>query len=279
MDEEANSSGLRRKLLIGAAAVLLTLTLMYARFPYDRLIPGAEAAVEQATGMSLRIGQINPWPSLLGPGLSIGPLRVDLPLGARVTLEEMRVRPAWSLSWLSGDATLALEFQDEFFDGQALLVLGEETALAGQLVELDLASLHPKLLAKGLAIHGFSDLDLDLVLSDSGAEGSVHLSATQGSLQHPQLPMELPFEAVIGKFQLGGESWLTVESFEIDSPVLAGTLSGTVGPPPGSNLDLRGEFEAVQAIRAPLRNRGLQVARDGSVSVSIQGAASRPLLR
>jgi hypothetical protein len=195
-----------------------------------------------------------------------------------LTLEELRVRPAWSLSWLSGDATLVMEFLDEFVEGQALLGLGEETALSGQLVDLDLASLHPKLLAKGLAIDGFSDVDLDLVLGDTGAKGRVHLNATQGSLHHPQLPMALPFETVTGEFQLGGDSWLTVESLEIDSPVLAGTLSGTVGPPPESHLDLRGEFAAEQAARVPLRNRGLKVARDGSVSVSIQGAASRPLL-
>ncbi|NRA09195.1 MAG: type II secretion system protein GspN [Myxococcales bacterium] len=279
MDEEAKSSGLRGRLFIGAAAVLLTLTLMYARFPYERLIPGAEMAFEEATGIGLRIGQIDPWPSLLGPGLSLGPLRVDLPVGARLTLEEMRVRPAWSLSWLRGDATLALEFQDEFFEGRVLLGLGEPTALSGQFVDLDLSSLHPKMLAKGLAVDGFSDVDLDLVLGEAGTEGRVRLNATQGSLRHPQLPMDLPFESIVAELQLGGDSWLTVESFEIDSPLLAGGLSGTVGPPPGSQLDLRGEFETKQAARAPLRTRGLRVARDGSLSVSIQGAASRPLLR
>ena len=279
MDEEVKSSELRGRFLIGVAAVLLTLTLMYVRFPYERFIPGAEIAFEKATGVGLRIGQIDPWPSLMGPGLSLGPLYVDLPVGARLTLEEMRVRPAWSVSWLRGDVTLALEFHDEFFGGQILLGLGETTALSGQLVDLDLASVHPKLLAKGLAIDGFSDVDLDLVLAEAGAEGRVHLNVTQGSFRHPQLPMELPFETVIGELQLGGDSWLTVESFAIDSPLLVGEISGTVGPPPRSQLDLRGEFEAKQGARAPLRTRGLQVARDGSVSVSIQGAASRPLIR
>jgi len=269
----------RRRIRIAAAAVLLTGAFMYFRFPYERLIPSTELAFEEATGLALRIAEISAWPSMLGPGIAAAGLRVDFPEGARLDLDEVRLRPAWSLSWLQGEASLVLELEDDLLQANSLLAVGDALSLSGRLHDIDLSSLPPRLLGKGVTLTGSSDVDFDVQLAESGAAGELNVAARQGSVEHPQIPMTLPFESIDGKLELGGDHWLTVHSLQIESPLLAGGLAGSVGPPPASVLDLRGEFQTQREVRSTLNSSGFKVNRSGALLMAIGGNAARPVIR
>lgn len=279
MASEAKSVSVRRRLLIAAAALLLTGAFMYIRFPYERLIPGAESAFEKATGLPLRIGELSAWPTPLGPGIAARSLRLEFPEGARLDLRAVRIRPAWSLSWLSGEASIVLEFEDDLLAGESLLGLGEVPSLSGRLLDIDLSMLPPRLLGKGVALEGFSDLDFEVQLGESGAEGQLRIAAKQGSLEHPQFPIALPFDSIEGQIELGGDDWLIVHSLSVDSPLLTGGLAGSVGPPPGSELNLQGEFQTQREVRSALQSGGFKLNRSGTLYLAIGGSAARPVLR
>jgi len=279
MASSTKPTSTRRLIRIAAAALLLTGVFMYVRFPYDRLIPATQIAFEEATGLPLRITEISAWPSLLGPGIAAAGLRVNFPEGERLELDEVRLRPAWNLSWLQGKPSLMVQVEDSLIRGSTLLGLGDAFSLSGELQDVDLSGIPGPLLAKGVALSGSSDVDFEIEVTESGAAGELQLSARQGSMEHPQLPMALPFESIEGKLELGGEHWLTVHSLQIESPLLAGGLAGSVGPPPGSALDLRGEFQTQREVRPILNSSGFKVNRSGTLSLAIRGNAARPLIR
>jgi len=279
MEKGAKHSTLRRRMLMATVALLLTGTFMYVRFPYDRLIPSTQVAFEKATGLSVQIAALSSWPTLRGPGLSAGPLRLEFPAGARLDLDEVRVRPAWSFSWLRGEPSLVVEFQDDLLRGESLVALGEVPSLSGHLLEINLSMLPPKLLGKGVALEGISEVSFDLQLEETGTIGQLNVAAVQGSVEHPQLPLTLPFVSIDGDIQLGGDAWLTVRSLEVDSPLLKGDLAGTVGAPPGSELDIYGEFETDPQARPALNGGGFTLSRGGTLNLAIHGSAARPVFR
>lgn len=276
MEGEARDTRLRRRLLIAATALLLTGTFMYLRFPYERLIPNVESAFEQATGSTLRISDISAWPSLMGLGIVAGPLRVDFPEGAHLIVERVRLRPAWDFAWLGTAAIFALEVEGGPLRGEGLLGLSGAPFISGALRQIDLSQIPPHLLGEGIALEGFTDVDFDVRLPESGAEGELNIAAEQGSLRLPVVPIPFDFETIELDIELGGSAWLTVHSLAVQSPLLEGDLTGTVGPPPLSELDLRGNFQTAMEARAPLKSLGFKLSRSGVLQLVIQGNAAAP---
>jgi type II secretion system protein N len=267
---------------VALAGVLLFGGFVYLGFPYDRLGPVLAERIERATGLGLDIGGVAASPDWLGPGIALTDVRVRLPDGRVQPVSRLHVRPAWSLSWLRARPALALEAESPSGSLQGVLTLGPEAAFAGQLRQLDLASLALEQLARGLALEGSADLELSLVFGQAGAEGPVSLVAREGSLAHPSLPLAIPYEEIQGEFVLGGETALRIEQLSIDSSLGQGAIDGSVGRGSrgnGAPLDLQVEIAAVPAVQAVLRAQGIQLAANGTTRFHLAGTTSRPIIR
>lgn len=270
-----------RSIAIAAAALLLTGTFAYLRFPYDRLAASLAARLEDA-GIELEIGRLAASPSLAGPGLLAENVRITRPDGSVWRVDRLRVRPAWSLAWLA--ARPALHLRAEAPQGQVdgVAVLWGPQRFTGSLREVDLTELLGAEQLAGARLEGRASFDLDVALEQSGPSGPLRISARDGVLSHPQLPMAVPYEELQGDLVLGGEHWLEVSAFELRSPLGTGTLRGSIGRAPDPSqapLDLELALVVAQGIRSSLTSQGVRVGRDGELSYKIRGTAAAPEIK
>src|SRR5262249_53062736 len=147
---------------------------------------------------------------------------------------------------------LYLELETPQGDVAGVAVLRGPQRFTGELREVDLNELlGPDALA-GTRLDGRASFDLDVALEDEGPSGPVTISAHDGSLSHPQLPMAIPYQELHGEIALGGESYLEISSFELKSPLGTGTLKGKVGRAPDPHqapLDLELAVQVAQNVR------------------------------
>lgn len=265
--------------LLGLAAVVLTAVFMYVRFPYDRLAERIASKLEATSPWRVDLVDPGPRPTLFGPGVSAGPVRVQHSNGLRLDLDTLVLRPAWSTSWLR--LTPAIHFDIESTTGNATgtLTLDDPPHLEAGIEDADLAAPFGAGASESLILTGQLDADLDLSLAQPGPEGPVHLTARQGSIGHPVMPLDLPFDRLDAVLLWGGNAWLHIESANIQSPMLTGELQGTVGKPPGGPLDVRLDLEPDDSARAMLQSQGLRIGRDGRLSLQLGGSTSQPTLR
>jgi type II secretion system protein N len=282
---EDSTPELPRPLRIAAvalAAIVLFAGFVYLGFPYARLAPILEQRVRQSTGVTLTVGGISPSPHWLGPGIALENLRARFPNGQVQTFVELRIRPAWSLAWLTARPAFAVagESPGGSLDGE--LTLGSSPSFEGELLQVDLAGLGLDALAQGVALDGTADLQVSLSLAETGAEGPVSLLARNGTLAHPALPMSIPFEEMRGELVLGGEAALRIESLAIDSSLGQGAIDGSVGRANRSNgapLDLQVQITAAPAVQAVLRAQGVRLEPDGTTKFRVAGTTARPLVQ
>jgi type II secretion system protein N len=281
--EEASPSSRSRPLRIAAvvaAAIVLTTTFVYLGFPYDRLGPILEAQAEAATGARITVGAVSASPQLLGPGIAFEDLRADLGSGPPIALSRLRLRPAWSLSWLRGRPALAVDAESGTGHVQGVVTLGSAPSFEGEASELDLRTLGVESFAEGLSLEGTADVELSLSFEDAGTEGPITLTARSGNLSHPSLPLSIPYDEIRGDFVLGGEVSVRIESLEIDSSLGQGSVSGTVGHGASTApLDLEVRVTAAPAVQAVLRAQGVRLDRKGAAQFRVAGTASSPAVR
>jgi type II secretion system protein N len=263
-----------------ALGLLLTATFAYLRFPYDRLAASLGARLEEA-GIELEIGSLAASPSLAGPGLAAENVRITRPDGSVLRLDRLRVRPAWSLAWLMARPALHLSAAAPQGELEGVAVLWGPQRFTGSLREVDLAELLDAEQLPGVQLEGRASFDLDVALEEDGPTGPVHISAHDGVLSHPQLPMAVPYQTLEGDLVLGGENWLEISAFELDSPLGKGSLRGTVGrgpDPAAAPLDLELALQVAPGIRGSLTSQGVRVGRDGELSYKIRGTAAAPVV-
>jgi type II secretion system protein N len=266
---------------IAAAALLLTATFAYLRFPYERLAASLSARLADA-GLEVEIGGLAASPSLAGPGLLAEDLRVARPDGSVLRIDRLRVRPAWSLAWLTLRPALHLHVEAPLGEVEGVAVLRGPQRFTGALRELDLQELLGAESLAGARLEGRASFDVDVSLDENGPSGPVRISARDGVLSHPQLPMAIPYEELHGDLSFGGESWLDIASFELRSPLGTGSLRGKVGRAPDPHqapLDLELAVQVAQGIRGSLASQGVRVGRDGELHYKISGTASAPVVR
>lgn len=266
---------------IALAALLLTGLFAYLRFPYDRLADSISARLA-AAGLHVEIGRLAPSPQLAGPGLLAEDLRIARPDGSVLRVDSLRVRPAWSLSWLAARPALHLHGESPVAGLDGVLVLRGPRRFTGALRDVDLAEIaRPELLA-GARFEGRATFDVDVSLGEQGPQGPVQLSAREGVLSHPKLPMAVPYEELGGALQFGGDAWLEIQSLDLRSPLGSGTLAGTIGHAPDPSqapLDLEITLQVSPEIRGSLAAQGVQVGRDGQLRYRVLGTASAPIVR
>ena len=273
----------RRALVIAAAYCALTALFVVARFPVDRLTPRIEALASAATGSRVAIGTLDLDLVALLPALHARDVAVTTPAGTRLRLDRVRLRPAWSLSWLRGRPSLALALRA----GQARLDgtvrLGPTPGFQGDFSQLDLAQLPAAALGSmGVSLDGRLSGAVDLRLGDSGLEGAVSLHATDGTFSMPLLPIGIPFQTVDADATLGGETLAEVASLVVDGPMVAMRASGTIarGPNPAfAPLALEARLEVREpALRALVADSGVSLGPDGVAELGIGGTLGAPEL-
>jgi type II secretion system protein N len=280
--EEKAPISLPRPLRIAAiafAALVLFTTFVYMGFPYDRLGPILVSRVEQASDLRVRVDGVSPSPQLLGPGIALEKLRVEFADGRVLDFSRVRVRLAWSTSWLMARPAFAIDAESPSGSVDGVVTLGQPSAFDGELSGIDLEAYDLAAYAQGLSLEGVADLDVDLSFGEAGSEGTLTLNARSGTLAHPSLPMTIPYEQIHGEFVLGGDAAVRIESLVIESSLGQGTIGGSVGHAAGGKgapLDIQVEIAAAPAVQSVLRSQGVKLAKDGSATFRIAGTTGQP---
>jgi type II secretion system protein N len=273
-------SGVRRALAIGAAAVALTSFFLVAGFPYDSLAPRAAAAIESATGAHVAIGRLDVVFAWFVPQLKASDVDVTWPGGQHASFQRLRVRPAWSLSWLGGQPALVVALRSQLGDLDGTVVGGAAPSFDGALRNVSLALLPLQDLAAGTQLDGRVDAQVDVQMAEAGPQGTVHFDAKQGSLTLPLLPIGLPFDTLRGDVVLGGEMLAKLSAFNLAGPLVGLTASGTIGHSPAlplSPLALSARIEAREpAVRSMLQSQGIALDASGAAAVEISGTLGDP---
>lgn len=277
-------SGIRRTLLIAGAYLALTALFVALRFPIDRLTPRIEALASAHSGARVSIAELEFHLVALLPELSA--IDVDLlwPAGTRVRIDRVRVRPAWSLSWVRGQPSLALMLRSGTGRIEGTARLGDSPGFRGAVTDLDLARLPSALFGNaGFAVDGRLDAELDVrTTAEGNLEGPVTLRAADGSLSLPMLPMGVPFETLEGALSLGGDMLVTIQSLALEGPLVALAGSGTVGRAPASALAplaLAARLEVREpALRQLFSSSDVALGPDGVAELAIGGTVGNPVL-
>lgn len=276
-------SRLRRVLVLVAAYLALTGVFVCARFPVDRLTPQIAATASAATGAQVEIADLELDLIALLPALHARDVAVTTPGGTRLRLDRMRVRPAWSLSWLRGAPALVLSLRAGTGRVDGTLRLGRTPGFSGDFEQLDLRLLPAAVLADyGLSLDGQLGGELDLRLGELGPEGDLTLHAADGSLALPGLPIGMPFERIDAEATLGGEQLARIASLVVDGPMISLDASGTVGRGPApalAPLALQGRLQVRDpALRTLVGDAGVALGPDGAADLAIGGTLAAPEL-
>jgi type II secretion system protein N len=281
-DSGARVSRPLRIAAIAAAAVLLTGLFVFLGFPWDRLADRIAGALEAATGQRVALASAGPHLSLLGPGIALEGLQATAPDGTTFEFERVRLRPAWSPSWLMLRPAVFVDAESPLGHVRGVTRLSAEPAFDGELRDLDLAALLEGRLPPGTTLTGTADVDAALAIGPEGVAGPVALHLRDGTLSHPELPMDVPYETLDAELELGGDVTARIVSFSLRSPLGTGSLTGTVGRAAQlaqAPLDLALDITASEQIRGGLSAQGVQLGRDGTLSLQVGGTLSAPAPR
>jgi type II secretion system protein N len=275
-------TGARRALAIAAAAVVLTGVFVVQGFPYQYLVPRAEQLVSAATGAPVRIGRVGIGFAWLGPQLRAWDVDASLPDGTRLKLDRLRVHPAWSTSWLRGDPSLVLALRAPQGELDGTVTIGGEPGFRGELRGVRLAELPLAAYLAGASLDGVASADLDVSLTEAGPVGTVKLSAENGSVTVPLLPIGVPFDSLDGDVELGGEGLLAkIGALDVKGPLVSISASGTIGSAPvatAAPLALRAKLEIAEpSLRSMLTGQGISLDANGAAELQIGGTLGEPM--
>jgi type II secretion system protein N len=267
-------------------AVVLTAFFIYLGFPYDLLSQRFARTLESATGTTVRIGELSPHIGLAGPGLAARQVVQTKEGGETIVLEELIVRPAWSLAWLRGDPAIHVDLTSDVGNSNGTLTLGRSVGFVGTLEAVQVAHLPGEMLELA-PIDGILDATVDLqrMTTETGEElvGTVAFELRDGSLGGgAALPMVLPFERLYGSLHFGDDTFMTLEGVVLEGPLADATIEGTIGHGPApAHQPL--SIKAAYKLRDPALARKIgsigKQGSDGRAHLAITGTLSRPVIR
>jgi type II secretion system protein N len=267
---------------VALAGAALIAGFIVAGFPYDRLGEYIEAEVQQATGVALAIGTLEPSLGFLGLGLQASDLSLRWPEGELLALDSARLRPAWSLSWLRGAPAIRAHLAGPLGEADGTLTLNGFGAWNGDFHDLDLAGLPIESAWPDAELEGIAEAFVDLRMSDAGLEGRVTFEAQDGIVLLPILPTALPYDGLSGDIEFGGNALASVKSFALAGPLLNAEVTGSVEHAPvfaDAPLSLSVVLRSQPGVRPLLESAGLRVKPDGSARVTVRGTTSNPVVR
>lgn len=264
------------------AALVLISIFVFLGFPYDPLADTIAMRISEASGTQVTIGELEPRLTIAGPGFAARNVTLTPPRQETVVLDKVRVRPAWSLKWLSGAPTLHLDVGSQRGNAHGDLSLGRSPSWDGELTGVDLASL-PLPLPAGASLAGRVDADIDLTAEEGGPVGTLSFEGADGIVSHPRLPVDLEFDTLRGSVLVGGDDLAQIEELELRGPILVATAAGRVsrGNRPGNELlDIAVKVEIENpGVRSILQQTGMRLDANGRTELRISGTTSNPRLR
>jgi type II secretion system protein N len=275
----------RRLLLVGVpiAGVILVAFFFFLGFPWDSLRDLVASQASTVTGTRIAIAELGPGFTPLGPALEARGVTATLPGGEALRLNRARVRPAWSLRWLRGDAALAVDLSAPEGRLRGTVYAGSEPGFDGRIDELDLGRLPLSGVAPDLALDGLATADVDVRSGERGPEGRVELHAVEGSVGLPGLPVALPFQSLDAAATLGGDAQLRLERFALGGPMLSAEGEAVVASAPAfatAPLDATLHIEVHEAgVRPMVRNLGVRLDAGGRADVRLGGTLAAPTIR
>ena len=274
-------TGRRRFLWIGLAALVLVTFFIILRFPYHRLAQYVAVALQRETGVVVSFQDFGPALHLQGPGFRANGVRIAS--GEEMLLvDAASVRPAWSSSWLLGRPALYIELEGAAGIVAGTLTTGSEADVAGMLQDVDVAALPLSAFGTGFEVDGLGDIEIDLKNGSEGPEGWVRFEIAEGSLALADFPMAIPFDRLTGSVTFGGDPFATIDTFDLDGPLLKAQITGSIGraPEPAmAPLDLQIQIVAKSAIQPALASAGVRLGSEGGARIRISGTAAEPLVR
>lgn len=265
------------------AALVLVVLFVLALFPYDRFREVVVAELARATGARVSMDAMSGGFSIGGPALRATNLRLRWPDRRELLLDGVRLRPAWSLSWLRGRPAVHLDLRS----GAGRLVgtawPGAEPAFAGRAEDVALGELPLQLVDGPVPIEGRIDAEIDLSSGPNGPVGELRFESEQGSIALPQLPFAIPYETLQGVLEREPTGTLQVRSLALNGPMLSLQVAGSVAAgrrPEDSALDLTGDLQRVDpALHDVVRAFGIRLDSSGATALRISGTLGRPVLR
>jgi len=271
--------GRARPWLLGLAIGGVLLVFVIARFPFDRLAPAAAAAAAQALGAEVTIAGLGVGLGRGGPEAVLERVLLRWPGDPPLQLDHLGVRPAWSLAWLEGQPRWRLASQGAVgvFQGE----LGHDR-LDAELHEFDIAALPWGRIGGAPPIHGRLSGRLDLELGDSGWVGTAALTGGEGSVDHPALPVAIPYERLDLQVVLDPEA-VALPAARLEGPLVTATFAGRAvasAPDPARwPLTLHVEIERVDpALRSYLGPLGIRLDPKGHGTLEVTGTLSAPIV-
>jgi type II secretion system protein N len=264
---------------VPVAALVLIVIFVFLRFPYDDLARPLTQQLGAMTNSQVSIGHISPRITIGGPGIAAHDVHLVQPGGTRLIIDDLRIRPAWSTSWLRCDPALKIDAESAIGSAQGVLVLGDYTAWTGEFNELEIESLPiPK--PRGLLLAGRVTAAADLIFLPDGPSGPLSFDAHSGTIAHPLIPIPLDFERINGDLLLGGDTLVRMRNFELDGPVVFASVRGPVyrGSKPGDErLELAFDVELKSPpLRSLVQGMGVPVDARGRSTFDLGGTVSAP---
>ncbi|MCH8084552.1 MAG: type II secretion system protein GspN [Myxococcales bacterium] len=267
---------------VPCAGVLLIAFFLIRGFPYDKLGELIADRIERSHGIHLAVGDIGPALQLAGIALESTQLRVTFPDRSPQQIDRALIRPAWSLSWLTGEPTFHVELETPSGSADGTLHWNGAASWAGTI-----RNARPDLppIADWIPIGGFEgtlEAMIDISMGDSGPEGLVEFEIRDGSIFLPGLSAPLPFEKLTGAASFGGDVYAKLTSLSFEGPLASGSGSGTIGlaesleqAPIGFEFQIVAKDEARRAMQAG----GLKLKSGGEGLAKISGTVAKPKIR
>jgi type II secretion system protein N len=273
-------TGARRVLAIATAAIVLTGLFVVLGFPYDRITSRIEQAITGTTGVPVHIGRVGLGIGWLAPELRAWDVDATLPSGKHLVLKRLRVRPAWSLSWLRGAPAAVIALRSPIGEIDGTVTMGREYGFTGELRQVQLGELPIGGLAPGAAFDGLANGQIDVRFTAERPAGSIQLDATKGSLTLPLLPIGVPFDALKAGIVLGGEHLAKIDVLDLQGPLVALTASGTIGQAPeaaAAPLALHAKVAVRDpSMRSVIASQGVGLDGNGEAELEIGGTLGDP---
>jgi type II secretion system protein N len=272
----------RRPAAIALAGLGLTTLFVVLLFPWTRYVPWLQAEIQARTGARVRVADTGMGLGLLGPALRLRDVEIVSPDGTRLRLEEVRVRPALSPSWLRGDPALHVAARGGLGQLAGTCWLGDRPGFDGRVGALRLETLPAGVLPEGVTLQGIADLDLDLHQDETGLRGRLALEAREGSVAFPPYGLPIPYTEAHALATLTPGSGIALERLELEDPTMSLHVEGTLDDSPDlsrGRLDLRARLEVHDPDMRQAVAQILRLDGQGRADLRLLGTPSNPVLR